>query len=515
MKYSMIGHSLKKATEEMAIVLFPYIKLTYSDDIDILSDEYLLSRLDTSKPTEIFAKAEISLGGKHAIGECCVNLSDITENLRKGASQIVELDEQVRKKYFSYAVRESIYFAACKILGSSPEWGSLTGVRPSKTALFDILNQADGREFDDYVLSLEKRYHVSESRARLAVACALKGREAIKGLNYKDIGLYISIPFCPTRCKYCSFVSHSIAEAGYLVDKYIDTLEYEIKLLSETVRAKDLTIRAIYIGGGTPTSLNDAQLERVLHAISGSFDLHSMSEYTVEAGRPDTITASKLSIMKRYGVNRISVNPQSMNNDVLRAAARPHTAEDIINTFKLAKNANFDCINMDIIAGLECDTTESFCNTVDKLIELAPENITIHTLSYKKGAVMKSVGMSFDNDKIKKMLDYAYKVLDKNAYQPYYVYRQKYMAGAFENVGFSINGYESLYNIAVMEETLTTIGIGAGAATKLVDMRSGRIERAFNTKYPYEYVRNTEKLRTNNSTIANFFDNYISCSLEE
>ena len=515
MKYRMIGHSLKKAAEEMIIVLFPYIKLVYSDDAGVSDEDYMLSTLSFPDSETISGEATISLNGKKAYGHCSVSLSDIPQNLKQNSVSINRLDENVRKRYFSYAVRESIYSAACQLMDSKPEWGSLTGVRPSKTALIDIQNSPKNVGEEYYIDSLINRYHVSESRAKLAVTCALKGKSLIKGLDYKDIGLYISIPFCPTRCKYCSFVSHSIAEAGYLVDKYIDMLEYEIKLISNTVKSKGLKIRAVYIGGGTPTSLNDAQLERVLSAIGKNFSLNDISEYTVEAGRPDTITPSKLTIMKNYGVNRISVNPQSMNDDVLRAASRPHTAEDMIRAFKAARTAGFGCINTDVIAGLEQDTPESFCSTIDKLISLSPENITIHTLSYKKGALMKSSGMYFNDAKIKKMLDYAYKTLDKNSYQPYYVYRQKYMAGAFENVGFSINGKESLYNIAVMEETLTTVGLGAGAATKLVDPRSGKIERAFNTKYPYEYVKNAEKLQANNSVITNFFDNYNSYSLEE
>lgn len=494
MKYRMIGHNMKKAVEEIMIILFPNQKLEFSQAVDdnFEKGDNLISGLRTEGDCCI-AFAELTMRGEKANGYCRVNISG--------------LGEQEIKRQQSYAIREAIYSAGRHFLTYPPEWGSMTGVRPSKTALNELI-AVGGRE-EEAVRLLMDRYHISQRRGNLAIECAVIGRKAVKDMTQRDICLYISIPFCPTRCKYCSFVSRSISEAGYLVDKYIDALLMEVKTVSEAVRRAGLRVRAVYIGGGTPTSLDAEQLKCVMAAVKDCFDLSGICEYTVEAGRPDTITDEKLKVMFLNGADRISINPQSMNPEVLRAALRPHSPEDTVKTFIMARDAGFKIINMDVIAGLEMDTQDSFEETIEKVLSLAPENITVHTLSYKKGADMKQEQMRFDNNKICGMLDYAYRKVRYKGYSPYYVYRQKYMAGAFENTGFCLEGTENLYNIAVMEESMGIIALGAGASTKLLNHKTGEIVRYFNVKYPYEYVLDTDRFLMNADKIYRFYNSVL------
>jgi len=314
----------------------------------------------------------------------------------------------------------------------------------------------------------------------------------------------VGIPFCPTRCAYCSFVSHSVKKSMKLVAPFFDALMEEIDATAAQVKALGLVPVSIYMGGGTPTTLSAEQLDILLTKLKTVFDLSAVRENTVEAGRPDTITMEKLEVLKKHGVSRISVNPQTMTDSVLEAIGRKHTARDILDAFAMVRQVGGMAINMDLIAGLPTDTPESFRSTMDAVMELAPENITVHTLSLKKGARLMDEGGDIPTPaSVKEMVDYAHALLREGGYEAYYLYRQKNMSGGFENTGWCKPGYENLYNIFIMEELCSIIAMGAGGSTKLV-RPDGKIERIFAPKYPNEYIANIAKTCADKNKICEF-----------
>jgi len=390
---------------------------------------------------------------------------------------------------------------------SSPPWGTLTGIRPAKVAEKLLIK---GKDAGTVIETLIQQYRVSPDRAALCVETAQTTLRIKDTLSPKDIALYVGIPFCPTRCAYCSFVSNSVEKSFKLIDSFADTLIKEIETMSKLVREFGLRVISVYIGGGTPTALPDHILESVLTALSQKFDLSSLREYTVEAGRPDTITESNLEIMIRNGAKRICINPQSMSAEMLSAIGRNHSPEDVYNAVKLVKQTGA-ALNMDIIAGLPNDTPEGFRQTLDTVIGFSPENITVHTLSLKKGSRLMlektdapkgekpnitppAAPLEELSGNVGEMLEYASKRLREKQYSPYYVYRQKYISGGFENTGWCLPGYEGIYNICMMEELCTVLAVGGGGVTKLVTS-DGRIERVFNAKYPLEYINMTDKMK--------------------
>jgi len=388
-------------------------------------------------------------------------------------------------------------------------WGTLTGIRPAKVAEKLL---ASGNSEESVIEALVQNYQAQPDKAALCIETAKVALALKKTLNSRDVALYVGIPFCPTRCAYCSFVSNSVERSYNLIEPFIKTLINEIETLSGLVEKSDLSIISVYIGGGTPTSLSENDLETIMSALKKSFDFRNLREYTVEAGRPDTISEKKLEIITQLGANRICINPQSMSEDVLKKIGRNHSTEDVTNAVKLMRQAGKNlCLNMDIIAGLPGDTPGGFCKTLDRLLELEPENITVHTLSLKKGSKLmlektaalpgeKPVIMSPTapvaalSGNIGEMLDYASKRLRECGYAPYYVYRQKYISGGYENTGWSLPGYEGIYNVCMMEELCTVLALGGGGVTKLVTT-DGRIERVFNAKYPREYIMMTDKIK--------------------
>ena len=351
---------------------------------------------------------------------------------------------------------------------------------------------------------LETEYFVTPSRASLALETGAAALEAARDLSARDIAVYVGIPFCPTRCAYCSFVSQSVEKSFSLVPPYVDALVAEIRAGGEMVRRCGLRVRAFYMGGGTPTTLTAPQLDRVLSAFCESFDLSSCRELTVEAGRPDTITAEKLAVLRRHGVTRVSVNPQTMEDHVLRAIGRRHTAGDIENAMELVNRCGFRHVNMDLIAGLPEDTPEGFIRSLDRCLAFGTDNVTIHTLALKKGSRILLEGLSVPGpEDVAAMLDYAGPALRDAGYAPYYLYRQKYMSGSFENIGWSRSGGTCWYNIYIMSELCSILSFGAGGSTKMVD--GGRIQRSFNPKYPKEYTERPEKWRDNQAAFAAFY----------
>ena len=383
-------------------------------------------------------------------------------------------------------------------------WGILTGVRPAK--LFHTVSR-ELRSDEKAVKFFTDELSVSEEKALLAKKVAEKENRIISLSKPDSFSLYISIPFCPSRCSYCSFVSSSIKSAGKLIDSYVELLKEEIRRTGEIARDLNLKLETVYFGGGTPTTLCASQLGEIMDEVEKSFDFERLKEYTVEAGRPDTVTREKLEVIKRGFPKRISINPQTLNDDVLKAIGRAHTVQDFYEKFALARLAGFRNINCDIIAGLPLDTPESFKNTVLGLCGLEPESITVHTLSLKRSSNMGSETKSLASigASVSEMLRSSDEILTPCGYEPYYMYRQSKMAGNLENVGRSKNGYECLYNVFMMDETHTVLACGAGAVTKLKAPNENRIERIFNYKYPFEYISNFDTLIERKKGIKEFY----------
>ena len=398
------------------------------------------------------------------------------------------------------AVGRAIFEAGKAFSSCITPWGILTGVRPSKVAS-EFLFSGNGVRSTRQILRDE--YFVNPKKAALAVSVAATEMKLTRKLPDNLCSIYISIPFCPSRCAYCSFVSYTSERLLSLIDDYLKKLYLDIDNIFYIIKELGLQVATVYIGGGTPTVLSPAQLSALMKRVSKHIDPSSLMEYTVEAGRPDTITEEKLRIIKENGATRISVNPQTLNDDVLTAIGRRHTVDDFYRAYDIAKASGIGCINVDLIAGLPNDTFGIFANSVDNIIGLSPENITVHTFSVKTAADLKKKENDiYDSaeDTASKCVEYAQIKTKFAGYKPYYVYRQKNTVGNLENVGYSIDGKEGMYNIFMMEELHSVFSVGAGAVTKLVDYRlplkgKTEIRRIFTPKYPYEYLRDADKIR--------------------
>ena len=335
--------------------------------------------------------------------------------------------------------------------------------------------------------------------------CAQASLAAQRSLGEQEVSLYVGIPFCPTRCAYCSFVSADVGRALKLIDPFLDALSREIRATGAMLADAGLRVRTVYFGGGTPTTLTAPQLDRLMGELAEHIDLSACTEYTVEAGRPDTITAEKLAVLGRRGCGRVSVNPQSMSDAVLAAMGRAHRAADILRAFALVRESGIGCVNMDLIAGLPGDSADGFRSSLDQVLALGPENVTVHTLALKKGSrLMEGDTPLPAGEDVAAMLDYAWRALRESGQIPYYLYRQKYMSGSFENVGWCLPGTESLYNICMMEELHTIVSLGGGGVTKLVDRHTGYIQRVANAKYPQEYIQKIDAICADKARVAEF-----------
>ncbi len=392
------------------------------------------------------------------------------------------------------AVKTGFYRLFTKIFERTLPWGSQTGIRPALIALRELEKQGDEEKT---LQALMSEYSISREKAELALEVALKEKELLKAKPRRGISLYIGIPFCPTRCLYCSFVSLPLTKQKKNVEPYVEHLCREVEYVGNMIKAEKVTLDSIYIGGGTPTSLSAEQLESLFGTISKNLPLENIYEFTVEAGRADTITPEKLRVIKKYtpeGV-RISINPQTLNNSVLEAIGRNHTAEDFENAFNLAREVGFKNINCDLIAGLPGETEEMFISSLESLCTLDPENITVHTMCVKRAASLKNSGaVSEPPEKVCSMVSRGGEILRKNGFEPYYMYRQKDTLGGLENTGFSKPGFEGIYNIFMMEDISTVVGLGAGAVTKIIHHDTNLIERTYNFKDPWEYVKNFDEI---------------------
>jgi len=388
-------------------------------------------------------------------------------------------------------LQQSYYLAALPHLPKSPAWGALSGVRPTKITTKHIL---DGGTPTSAKSMMQREYFVTSERAELAVDCSRSTVAAYQKLDRDDISLYVGIPFCPTRCAYCSFVSRSIGKRTELLEPYLQALLQELEVTGKLMQVSGKHVRSIYIGGGTPTTLSASQMRILLEAIKTHFDLSRCLEFTVEGGRPDTLDAEKLQTIRNCGADRMSINPQTMVDTVLRASGRPHRAEDVLRSYRQAVDAGFDAINMDLIAGLPEDDYDGFCYSLDTVAALRPANITVHTLALKKGADLfeRKVALP-DAGEVARMVAYANKTLKALGYKPYYLYRQKYMSGSFENVGWSRDNLDCLYNIYMMEELHTIVSLGGGGMNK-VNLSDGTLQRFHNPKFPEQYIEQLDSV---------------------
>ncbi len=468
----LIGnYSSKYEIEAVCKLFFHTARFRFSNDInDAQGDNYILA--STVVDNAVVVIAEICLNG------------DTPEK------QIKTMSVMTKKDDIELELCRSIYHILCKKTGISPPWGLLTGIRPVKK-VNELIQQ--GLSKDEIKKNLTERFELSPEKFNLAYETAVNQLPILDSINKRAVSLYVSIPFCPTRCSYCSFVSHSMDSAIKLMPEYISSLCRELEIIGDIVRDTETEIDTIYFGGGTPTSISAQDIEKIMRTVADNFELDRIREYSFEAGRPDTITEEKLRVIKEYGADRISVNSQTLNDDVLRVIGRRHSGDDAIKAFELARKVGFDNINTDLIAGLPTESADSFRNTLDRITELSPESITVHTLTVKRSADLFESGCENMTNPATEMVDYSIEKLMSCGYMPYYMYRQKNTVDNLENVGYAKKGFESQYNIFIMDETQTILGTGCAASTKLV-YPDGKISRIHNYKFPYEYIRRFDEL---------------------
>ena len=397
-----------------------------------------------------------------------------------------------------------LYKLLCDFTGLTQPWGIPTAVRPVKL----LRRLAEESSEEQAVKKFEKDFFVSNEKIALSRETEHNERKILELSKPESFSLYVGIPFCPSRCSYCSFVMASIERAEKLIEPYTKLLCEEIKRTAEIANKLGLRLETVYFGGGTPTTLSAEQLDTVLKTVNNSFDMSTCREFTVEAGRPDTIDIAKLFALKENKVDRISINPQTVNDEVLKTIGRKHTAQQFFDAFELARKCGFDNINTDLIAGLPTDTPGSFKNSLDSIVRLNAECITVHTLCMKRASRLTTEGVTLDLQQARdarEMLAYTQNILGQNEYIPYYMYRQSRMVGNLENVGWSKKGFESLYNVYVMDETHTILACGSGGVTKLKRNNPDYLERIFNFKYPYEYIDRFDELIQRKSGIMQFY----------
>ncbi|WP_251446305.1 coproporphyrinogen dehydrogenase HemZ [Vermiculatibacterium agrestimuris] len=481
------------AAEQMMLTLFPGEKPEYPDD----------------PPPQSLAKEKNAVVFTLHRGKKLTNMCALVFRANGWYNGVVrfpseKLDEAPEEVYHTVqrALKQAFYNAGSALLGRDLPWGSLTGVRPTKLPTRALWAGATPKQAQK---ELEKTYHVSPLRAQLALDCAQHSVAAKSALRPEEVSVYVGIPFCPSRCVYCSFVSAAVDKCLPLVESFVEGLCRETEALGKALRDAGRSVRTVYVGGGTPTTLSPQQLESVFSAMEAHLPLDGCTEFTAEAGRPDTITPEKLAVLARHRVNRVSVNPQSMDDAVLAQMGRPHTGDDIRRAYAQVRAAGDFAVNMDLIAGLPGDGPEGFAASLEAVLDMAPENVTVHTLALKKGSrLMEEHKALPTGGAVEEMLDAAWTALRAAGYEPYYLYRQKYMSGSFENVGWTKPGFASLYNIAMMEELHTILALGGGGVTKLVWPGTGKLERVVNPKYPQEYLRDIDKICREKAALTPF-----------
>lgn len=471
------NHNFHFELENLTRLFFPNEKITVIRDFSEPQPPYIY--------TEVSDKITIS-----------VNIG----SFNKSETAVKKLTDD----YNELVSAQLLYKLLCDFTGLTQPWGILTGVRPVKL----LRRLAEESNEEQAVKKFEKDFFVSNEKIALSRETEHNERKILELSKPESFSLYVGIPFCPSRCSYCSFVMASIERAEKLIEPYTKLLCEEIKQTAEIANKLGLRLETVYFGGGTPTTLSAEQLDTVLGTVNKSFDMSTCREFTVEAGRPDTIDIAKLFALKENKIDRISINPQTVNDEVLKTIGRKHTAQQFFDVFELARKCGFDNINTDLIAGLPTDTPESFKNSLDSIVRLNAECITVHTLCMKRASRLTTEGVTLDLQQARdarEMLAYTQNILGQNEYIPYYMYRQSRMVGNLENVGWSKRGFESLYNVYVMDETHTILACGSGGVTKLKRNNPDYLERIFNFKYPYEYIDRFDELIQRKSGIMQFY----------
>lgn len=469
----VINHQLQFDMKNICTLFFPYekIKTEGSEDIVVI----------TEKSEDVLA-VDVKVYDKHL----------------KKTHKMAESEDM------AVAMSVLLYSVLSELMGYEPPWGILFGVRPAKL-MHRLCGEMGREEAKNYFLN---SFLAKKDKTELTLEVMKHENEVIALSGKNSFSLYVSIPFCPTRCSYCSFVSHSIERTQKLMEPYTDLLCTELEQIGEIAKKLSLRLETVYFGGGTPTTLSADLLTKIFSTIEKHFDMSTLREYTVEAGRPDTVTKAKLLALKWAGVSRISINPQSFNDEVLEAIGRRHTSEQTVAAYNLARSLGFDNINMDFIAGLPKDSLDSFKSSIDKGIALGAESITVHTLALKSAAYMVTRDMTFDlTDRLTTadMVRYSNAVLSDSGYYPYYMYRQSKSLGNLENVGWCKPNYDCLYNVYMMDETHSVFSAGAGGVTRLKNQENGHIERIYNYKYPYEYIDSFDEIVKRKMGIYTFY----------
>ena len=492
MRLYLHGHEYKYAVEQMLLTMFPAERPEYPD----------------GKPEGERLEISLSRGTERTTACCTLHINGGTYTGRAQCTNAAMTDAMHTDRVCQRLIKNAIYRAALRSGCPHPAWGALTGVRPGKVLSTLIAEEHDE---DKALRRFIDEYDVSPARAQLCMTTTRETLRAAASLSPKDICLYVGIPFCPTRCAYCSFVSQSVEKSMKLIPPFLEALEKEIAATAAQINALGLRVVSVYMGGGTPTTLSAQQLDRLCTVLEDEFDLSAVREYTVEAGRPDTISADKLRVLRAHGVGRISVNPQTMSDRVLELIGRRHTAADIEHALQLVREVGGFDVNMDLIAGLPGDSAEGFRDTVEKVLALGAENITVHTLSLKKGSRIALEEVPIPGaDEVAAMLDFAGERLSAAGYAPYYLYRQKFMSGGFENVGWAKDGRVNLYNICIMEELCSIIAMGGGGSTKLIRPDDGRNIRIMAPKYPLEYINSISSTCAEKVKILDFYNDFYN-----
>ena len=467
------GNSFKYEMENVTKLFFPLRHFAFRYDGVCPEENFILFSMQEQENGSVRLRVKISLPAEKEISPIvCQKESELPGGLAEN-------------QYESELAR-LLYAQLHEHTGIRPAWGILTGVRPVKLVQKRL---AAGMNDDQIRSEMTTQDLVSDGKISLALKIAHVQHQLLEGRTSQDYSLYLSIPYCPSRCSYCSFVSQSISgkKAQELLPRYLMALIKELRVTAEVAKKHQLRLRSIYLGGGTPTVLSASQLRQLTGAVKEYFPGVGQVEYTIEAGRPDTITPDKLEVIKSSGATRISINPQTFSDEVLRRIGRAHTAQDVIDCYRLARSMGFDDINMDLIAGLPGDDYEGFCHSLETAISLRPENITVHSLTVKRSsALYAGIEEMEDYRPVQKMMDYTSSRLMEEGYDPYYLYRQKNTVGNLENVGYALPGHWGEYNIYIMEEIQNILACGGGAVSKVV--KPGGLERIYNFKYPYEYL---------------------------
>ncbi|MBM7613898.1 coproporphyrinogen dehydrogenase HemZ [Alkaliphilus hydrothermalis] len=490
-KVVCIGHDYAYEVKELLKLFYPTEEMSISTNKDDLSnpipssmvDEGIISRIDILE-NQVKVTTEVYYDGKSE------NVVEV-----KALNELHEKDPQVIRKISKTLIKRGIFQLLKQIKKTYLPWGILVGIRPTKI-VHELMEE--GKTSVEILQILQEEYYIQEDKGQLLLSVAEREHPYIYPIDESKVSIYISIPFCPTRCVYCSFPSNPMKQWGYLQDAYVEALCKEIIETSKLIREKGKDIENIYIGGGTPSTLNIQQLEKLFNCLEVSFDIKDLKEFTFEAGRPDTIDEEKLTFLKNKGVGRLSINPQTMNDCTLESIGRDHSAEDLKESFRLAQKVGFENINMDLIIGLPGETSEMVEHTMKEIQLLQPTNLTVHTLAVKRASKLKDEKDSYDlqeeEEEIIKMLGITQAYADKMELKPYYMYRQKHMLGHLENIGYCRPGYEGIYNIQIMEEKQTIIAFGAGAVSKFVYPKENRLERVPNIKNLEQYLVRVEEM---------------------